>query len=381
LFGVTGQGTAMETNKKRLINWAMDEKGDWCHVDTADKSSQYRCIACNRPLILRQGDVRIYHFAHAVECDCSKESVIHSMAKSIVAQAREVALPKASGDGAVEYDGYRKRFNYEVPELASPFSIVSGSTEEKVSVRWICDALIMGESNVRVAFEVRYTNPKSGVDIERFQQHQMPVVEIDVRGAESDWSLGELTHWVLFEAPRQWLICPPLVESETQARRKALTALIERSYANPRSEKRRKSRMQAQRAVLPRTELPRFELAIMHYVNGEPANIRIEPITGHATDAQFERPVFHPELVTVKKKDIDGKYGWSGLIEIESSKGGVKTYPFYYVEKRKGFESIELPEEPYAVVFDDESKRQKQYLIRFQNIEHWVDKLSNLKTR
>lgn len=377
---------AMKSKKdSRLISWAKHHDGTWCHADDAEKGVNYQCIACSRPIIFRHYDDRIDHFSHIADCNCSGESVIHSMAKEIIASASRVTLPGASSEGTIHHHGDSKYYQCEIVELMSPFTVVSGSTEEKLAPNWICDAFCMGKSEISVAFEVRYSNKKDDNDQAKFRQHDIAVVEVDVRGFDASWPLEQVSHWILSEAPRIWLHCPMLEQAKQRAREEALTKLLERHYANPKKGKYRKSRMQVQRDINRSENLPRFESAMISYERGERMHIRVAPVYAKRTSGLshlVDLPKFQPELVTVKKRDINAQFGWSGRIFIESARnGGVTDYPFYYVEKRSGFEKLELPDEPYAIVFDDESKRNKQHTVRFQNIEHWVEKLIKLYSR
>jgi hypothetical protein len=303
------------------------------------------------------------------------------MAKELIADAESLSLPPVSGAGSVTHGRHRKPYHYKVPELSSPFTIVLGWTEKKVSPGWICDALCMGQSNVGVAVEVRYMNLKSTSDIEKFQQHDIPVVEIDVRELDTSWSLEKVRHWVLFEAPRKWLHCPPLIRAEQQARQDTLTCLLEHDYSRDKPE-RRNVRMQAQRQLNRQGALPRFESAIIRYEKGDEAYIKMAPIYARRESGLShlnKLPQYQPALVTVKKRDINPKFGWSGTIQIENERvGGVREYPFYYIEKRNSFDTLSEPEGPYAIVYDDESKRYGHHIIRFQNVAHWVEKLTAL---
>lgn len=371
----------MGSEAKRLIIWAETESGAWCHIDDANKRDRYQCIACHRPLTFRQGQERIYHFAHRSSCACFGESVIHAMAKEIVVSAKSIRLPDVSGEGVVKHNNNREYYDYDVPELASPFRILRGATEKKVSADWICDAFCIGHSEIAVAVEIRYTNKKDGRDIEKFKGHDISVVEIDVRDFDLGLSLEDAKHWVRFEAPRNWLFCPPRELARNKAQDHAWAEVFKRYYANSRSGKRTK-RPQAEIKKHVADPLPRFESAIISYAKGYRAYIRVSPIyakRGENLNHLVELPKFDPEVVSVKKFEINPKFGWSGVIEIYNElKGGVKEYPFFYIENKAAFDVLTKPNGPFAVVFHDESKRKRQYVIHFKNVERWSERLTKL---
>lgn len=56
------------------------------------------CHVCRSRVISRQGDERIWHFAHreATDCPATAESAIHAMAKQLIVERQAVYLPKKS---------------------------------------------------------------------------------------------------------------------------------------------------------------------------------------------------------------------------------------------------------------------------------------------
>jgi hypothetical protein len=64
------------------------------------------CPACGAPLVARQGDVRIAHFAHATDraCAAAHETTLHRLAKQLIADGTALVLPEV----AAEYGGKRR---------------------------------------------------------------------------------------------------------------------------------------------------------------------------------------------------------------------------------------------------------------------------------
>lgn len=52
------------------MQFALDEHDIRTNIDEADKSSKYFCPCCRGELVVRQGKVKIHHFAHKSKCMC-----------------------------------------------------------------------------------------------------------------------------------------------------------------------------------------------------------------------------------------------------------------------------------------------------------------------
>ncbi len=65
------------------IPLAIDDLGILTKIDDATRGTDYYCLACNMPVIVRKGDIKIHHFAHKASDFCSQETVIHKTAKML----------------------------------------------------------------------------------------------------------------------------------------------------------------------------------------------------------------------------------------------------------------------------------------------------------
>lgn len=74
------------------------------------------CPECSAPLIARRGEVREHHFAHATGTSCARgaETSLHYMAKQLLAEHRQLALPALVVAGHAESpDGEQISVSYE----------------------------------------------------------------------------------------------------------------------------------------------------------------------------------------------------------------------------------------------------------------------------
>ncbi|CAM3392931.1 hypothetical protein CBM2633_P10009 [Cupriavidus taiwanensis] len=90
-----------------MLTFALDGMGVLRHVDAVPNGKQCGCVcpACNEPLIARHGAVRAHSFAHdsGAECRWAHETVLHHLAKVLIAQRGEFAVPGV--DVVVERQG------------------------------------------------------------------------------------------------------------------------------------------------------------------------------------------------------------------------------------------------------------------------------------
>lgn len=80
-----------------LQTFALANSGNLVSVEDVDRGARCGCIcpACQQPLIARQGEVRIWHFAHApgAECTSGAETALHLAAKEAIRRAGGFMLP------------------------------------------------------------------------------------------------------------------------------------------------------------------------------------------------------------------------------------------------------------------------------------------------
>ncbi|MYN47588.1 hypothetical protein GTP23_21315 [Pseudoduganella sp. FT93W] len=68
------------------VPYGINSHGVLVCANDADSTEPYHCLSCAAPLTLKAGDLRVRHFAHNVGSRCDGESVLHQIAKELVAQ-------------------------------------------------------------------------------------------------------------------------------------------------------------------------------------------------------------------------------------------------------------------------------------------------------
>ena len=66
-----------------IQRYALDSRGNLVDAENVIKNSEtFFCLSCHREMILKQGKIRKWHFAHKTNCEnCSYESYLHKLAK------------------------------------------------------------------------------------------------------------------------------------------------------------------------------------------------------------------------------------------------------------------------------------------------------------
>lgn len=68
--------------KQDYYSYAFDNESHLIHAEKAIKGNEYRCPNCGRKMIPKQGEKRVWHFAHKANTEnCSYETYLHKLAK------------------------------------------------------------------------------------------------------------------------------------------------------------------------------------------------------------------------------------------------------------------------------------------------------------
>lgn len=171
------------------IAWGKNANGELTHVNSLPKgigrSCGLVCPDCNNPLEARQGNVKRWHFAHAVTTDCKGETVLHKVAKKALVQAAQ-SFKKFRLPARVMVQEELDDLNHEHPAggvFPEQLSVLSGAREEvRLSTGQVADAVVSTEALFprQLVVEVFVTHRKSELDVERFQAMGQDAVEIDL---------------------------------------------------------------------------------------------------------------------------------------------------------------------------------------------------------
>jgi len=184
-FGVAADG--------RMVPVVMVERGLACNC---------RCPQCDRRLVAKKGDIIRHHFAHESDAQCSGafESMLHRLAKQIVADHQTIRLPTLIG------------FHDGVPTLITEQSRDVPLTNVRLEV-WQSgfrpDAIAtMPDGDGDLVIEVMVTHACEPQKLERLRARDVAAMEIDLSGYRSGVGESLLMDLVLSKAHRIWLHHP-----------------------------------------------------------------------------------------------------------------------------------------------------------------------------
>lgn len=189
---------------------------------------QCRCVACNEPLIARQGTVREHHFAHASgrePCDVSHESLLHRYAKQVILEAGGLMVPMDStvaGHLGLEHSS------------APSADLKLARIEVERSVQDVRpDLLGHTDEGLAIAIEVAYSSFCDLFKVDQFARQGLAALEIDLRaftpeGFEPAAVRTAVLHdlqakaWLWPKPPAQQEVVPPAAPDAP-----AISAIIE----------------------------------------------------------------------------------------------------------------------------------------------------------
>lgn len=140
---------------------------DYVYPAVANRTDRYVCPECCKDLILRQGAVRVHHFAHAgADVPCTyysrpSESQIHKDAKMLMKTLLEKKTPMTlirTCSGLC-----RKREAYEIPQMTESSRIVIEYRFNYNGLK-VADVAFIDDGNVVCLFEIYHTHRTAEVD-------------------------------------------------------------------------------------------------------------------------------------------------------------------------------------------------------------------------
>ncbi len=228
-----------------MLTFALDGSGALRHVDAVPNGKQCGCIcpACKEPLIARQGIVRAHSFAHdsGAECRWAHETVLHHLAKALIAKRGEFAVPGV--DVVVERQG-------PVIPIRARGSL-PGRTIYPQSVTLECllfdvrPDVVITYGDRLLLVEIAVTHKVGPSKLARLRELGHAAIEIDL-SRERPATVGELAAVLFGGDPRKkWLVNRK--QDELLAR---LEAQCEAEYQKQREETRAfEARVAAQRST------------------------------------------------------------------------------------------------------------------------------------
>lgn len=214
-----------------LQSFAIAKDGRVVSVEEVERGQACGCTcpACQRPLIARQGELRVWHFAHATGADCEggAESALHLAAKTVIERAGGVTLPGLTAQRTLTLpDGRRGTGEASISETWIDFTEV----RTEVNLGDVIPDVVGTAGTQAYLIEVGVTHFVDTGKLAILKASGNPAIEIDLRGVDRvawDWPALEeiVVHGV---SGKHWLAYPgheALVVQATERARAAAEAL------------------------------------------------------------------------------------------------------------------------------------------------------------
>jgi predicted RNA-binding Zn-ribbon protein involved in translation (DUF1610 family) len=151
---------------------ALDSDNQIVGPESAIKNNKYSCPGCGDTLILRKGEIKRPHFSHKASDTCSQETIIHKLAKSLIAQTIN-AWKEIKGNSP---EIKRKCPDCEMFTIQTlPDKVESAVLEKKLDNGYVVDVAILSGDKILAAVEVRVFH---AVDEHKKSNIGLPFIEV-----------------------------------------------------------------------------------------------------------------------------------------------------------------------------------------------------------
>lgn len=235
-FGLNGDG--------RMVAVADVERGLACNC---------RCPQCNRRLVAKKGEILRWHFAHESDADCKGafESMLHRLAKQIVADHGVVRVPVLTGFHAgFPVVSFEPHADVELSNVRLE-SWQGGFRPDAIATR--------ADDQTEIVIEVMVSHACEPAKLELLRTRDIAAIEIDLSGYHSEVGVALLTDLVLRDGHRIWLHHPRQAQADAAAAAYVGAQKAELARREAVELEARRAALAAQRAYQERLAAERWE--------------------------------------------------------------------------------------------------------------------------
>ncbi len=210
---------------KSLLTFALNDCGAVVSIEHVDRGAACGCFcpACGERLIAKQGDVKIWHFAHALGADCAHgtETALHKAAKQIILETHELLLPSISitAQALGKYSGRLYFAETSLPERLQHFDRI----QLEQPIGGIIPDILGQVGELKILIEIAVTHPVGDDKLMTIKQLGFPAIEISLDlEKHTGWNWKKLSDEVLRNTEnRHWLHHPQVAALKEEALTKA----------------------------------------------------------------------------------------------------------------------------------------------------------------
>lgn len=173
----------MAESRELRVPFGVDPDGNLVAAGGAVRETPYSCPACSSSLVLRQGDVRVTHFAHLTDVACSAESVMHKTAKLRIQQAITEWKEGRAAVPRVQRKCPRCRGFFRTP---LPDRISAAELEHRLPSGLVADVALLSSGQLAGIVEIRWTHSVPNDKADALESAGVRWVELDADRVVAD---------------------------------------------------------------------------------------------------------------------------------------------------------------------------------------------------
>lgn len=157
------------------VPYGVDNNGQYVSSDDASKDITYSCPCCAVKLIYKSGEIRAKHFSHPANSNCTPESILHKIAKSLITKSIE---KNAEGKLSISIIDFCQACGVQHEMPLSPKTFSSSTEETKVG-EFICDVVAYRDSKIALGIEIFATHK-----VDKNKSASMPIYWIELKAED-----------------------------------------------------------------------------------------------------------------------------------------------------------------------------------------------------
>ena len=207
--------------KEIRLRFAMQAEGkilDINEISAENKGLKCSCFCpvCGSPVVAKLGNgARQKHFAHIAQVNCdieaANQTAIHILAKEIIERRKAIVVPKISV--RIQQTGcrnlYHRYWEFEPIVMQEAKEVCFDKVYLEKRVGEIVPDIIASVKGKKLAIEIAVTHFSDKEKIQRFEEINLPAIEVDISGKDRDVGRDVLEQALVEETQNKyWLYNP-----------------------------------------------------------------------------------------------------------------------------------------------------------------------------
>lgn len=179
----------MMKSEKIKLPFGFNKDNEPVHINQVQrgKGCNLVCPACRDPLIAVKGNERQHHFRHETESECARnpESAIHIVAKKLIAERKQIMLPKFEFSLSAK-DSKGKEHRTEIVTVLSEKIVSLDAVQVEKELYGMIVDILAEKDNVPLIIEIFYSHKVDDNKRKKIIDSRISAIEIDLSGLTYD---------------------------------------------------------------------------------------------------------------------------------------------------------------------------------------------------